>query len=1025
MGFPKWVGVCILVLASAGPKGVQGQHEEIRRLLTAANYAAAESQARSLVAALETSGPESLDLARALDLLVQALVEGGKPADPAALPSATRAVALTEKLTGPDDPAVANSLSNLGLVLRRQGKLEEARAAYERALRIREKTLGPEHPDVARILAALSALASNGGDFARARELGERAVQIAEKAGDPVNEAVAANNLALALFQLNDYTGSKQRLEQALHAYERALGPEHPEVGKTLSNLANVVSESGDLAEARRLYERAIAIQEKRQGPNHPDVALNVNNLGDVFYLLGDFDTSAAQFERALKVLEQTFGPQHTRVAMALGNLAQVRAAQGQRDEARALYSRALAIREKTLGPEHPSLVYTLTGFAELQARLAEREPARAMFNRALAIAERAFGPDHPVTALALQGRGDLELEEGKLTEAEASIGRALRIRTGLLGSNHPLVAESRASLALAFAKTGRAAEAFDAALESERVSQSHLEITAQALAERQALSYAAHRVSGADVALSILAAGAQADANTVRRSWDAVVRSRALVLEEMTWRRRLVATTNNTTVAARATELAAARQRVAGLLVRHAGDPASRDRIEQALAARDAAERALAEESVEFRAEQAQARTGIDEASASLPPQAALVAFVRFRRSTLAGEQSPREEYMAFVAGGGGKAPLAVPIGPARIVDERIREWRAAIATEIASGRPTQRAERLHAESGAAIRRVVWDPLRAALAGRTHVFIVPAGPLHLVNWAALPERNGKYLVEGPQLIHYLSSERDVSRPAIRTGEGLLLVDNPAFDTRTAAPTASAKRGAVAGPGACTGLESLQFDPLPATNREGAEITTLWRSLANDDGADRLTGAAATEAQVRARTPGNRVVHFATHGFFLGAWCRPATATTTARHPLVLAGLALAGANRREARAPADDGVLLAEEIVTLDLRGTEWAVLSACDTGAGVVAAGEELFGLRRAFQIAGARTVIVSLWPVDDETTRLWMDAVYRARFVENASTATAIRSATVKALAARRARGQSTHPAYWGAFVAAGGT
>ena len=88
MGFPKWVGVFLLVLASAGPRGFQDPHEEIRRLLTAANYAAAESRARALVGTLEGARPESLELARALDLLVQALVEGGKPADPVALPSA-------------------------------------------------------------------------------------------------------------------------------------------------------------------------------------------------------------------------------------------------------------------------------------------------------------------------------------------------------------------------------------------------------------------------------------------------------------------------------------------------------------------------------------------------------------------------------------------------------------------------------------------------------------------------------------------------------------------------------------------------------------------------------------------------------------------------------------------------------------------------------------------------------------------------------------------------------------------------
>jgi len=1028
--FAKWVGIALLVTTSAGPVSSQGEdeYEQIRRLLTAAHYADAEARARALVSALERKEPESLNLARALDLLVQSLVEGGKPADPAALPSATRAVALKEKVAGRDDPAVAVSLANLGLVLRRQGKLTDAAAAYERALRIREASLGPNHAEVARTLAALSALASNAGEFARARDLGDRAVRIAERTGDPIVEAVTANNLALALFQLNDYSGSRQRLEQALGAYERALGADHPEVGKTLSNLANVVGELGDLAEARRLYERSIAIQEKRQGPDHPDVALNVNNLGDIFFLVGDFESSAALFERALKVLEGAFGPQHTRVAMALGNLAQVRATQGQREEARALYSRALAIREKAVGPEHPSLVYTLTGFAELRAGLGERESARALFKRALAIAERGFGPDHPATALALQGLGDLQLDEGQLANAEQSIARALRIRSDLLGEDHPLVAESRTSLALVLAKTGRVDDALDAALTAERVAHSHVQITAQALAERQALSYAEHRVSGADVALSIIADQVERRGDDIRRTWDAVVRSRALVLEEMAWRQRLAATTSDATVLRLAHELAGSRQRLAGLLVRHAADPASRDRIERALAERDAAERALAEQSSDFRTEQAHARTGIAEAFSALPPRTALVAYVRFRRAPIAAVAGTGYEYLAFVVRSDSTNPVAIPLGRADAIDERIRRWRAAIATEIDAGRATLRAERVHRDLGAAVRRLVWDPVRRAAGEAARVFVVAAGPLHLVNLGALPNRDGKYLIESPQLIQYLSSERDIARPASAVGDGLLLVDNPTYQPRTAnVPARGVLSAGRAAPDRCNGLGSLTFEPLPASAREGEAVAALWRSLnagRGDAALVRLTGTAATEAQVRARIPGKRVVHFATHGFFLGAWCAPAAASALARHPLMLAGLALTGANKREARSAADDGMLLAEEIVALDLRGVEWAVLSACDTGTGVVAAGEELLGLRRAFQIAGARTVIVSLWPVDDETTRQWMDVVYRARFVEKTSTAYAIRTSTVKIIEARRARGQSTHPAHWGAFVAAGG-
>ena len=183
------------------------------------------------------------------------------------------------------------------------------------------------------------------------------------------------------------------------------------------------------------------------------------------------------------------------------------------------------------------------------------------------------------------------------------------------------------------------------------------------------------------------------------------------------------------------------------------------------------------------------------------------------------------------------------------------------------------------------------------------------------------------------------------------------------------------------------------------------------------------------------------MLHLATHGFFLGSTCRPAIGGTRAvgglaprlpsqtnaglaDNPLLLSGLALAGANRRAAAAPGDDdGILTGEEVAALNLGGVEWAVLSACDTGLGEVKAGEGVFGLRRAFQIAGARTVIMSLWSVDDDATRVWMRALYEGRLQKHLNTADAMQQASLSVLRARRARGESTHPFYWAGFVAAG--
>ena len=151
---------------------------------------------------------------------------------------------------------------------------------------------------------------------------------------------------------------------------------------------------------------------------------------------------------------------------------------------------------------------------------------------------------------------------------------------------------------------------------------------------------------------------------------------------------------------------------------------------------------------------------------------------------------------------------------------------------------------------------------------------------------------------------------------------------------------------------------------------------------------------------------------------------RRTSARIARENPLLLSGLILAGANHRNVAAPdQEDGVLTAEEVAALNLNGVEWAVLSGCDTGVGEVRAGEGVFGLRRAFQVAGARTVIMSLWPVEDQATRQWMTTLYEGRFIKNLSTVNAVREAGLAVLRERRAKGLSAHPFYWAAFVAAG--
>jgi CHAT domain-containing protein len=333
-------------------------------------------------------------------------------------------------------------------------------------------------------------------------------------------------------------------------------------------------------------------------------------------------------------------------------------------------------------------------------------------------------------------------------------------------------------------------------------------------------------------------------------------------------------------------------------------------------------------------------------------------------------------------------------------------------------------------------VRAGLWDPIARHLQGARRVFVVPDGVVHRVNFAALPDAGGRYLADSGPLVHRLAAERDLLPVDEAPGSGLLALGGADFDRASDGGTPWLAVADVGSRARSTVADSLRvrFDPLPQTAAEVADVATLWRAAGSGEVVER-TGAEASEAAFKTLAPTRRVLHVATHGFALGRPSNGAAIGTRGiggvgageraaprRATALLPGLALAGANVPQPR-DEEDGFLTAEEITSLDLTGAEWAVLSACETGLGDPDAAEAVQGLHRSFRRAGVRTVIMSLWMVDDQATRAWMQSLYAARLERKADTATAVQAATRASLADRRARGLDTHPFRWAAFIASG--
>lgn len=801
----------------------------------------------------------------------------------------------------------------------------------------------------------------------------------------------------------------------AVSLKERLYGPLDPRLALSLTQYATALRMAGRFSEAREAAERALLIYDSTFGPGDPETLNAVTNIATQLYETGDYAGCLPLFERVL-IARRSEPLEQNALAMALNDAGIVLWRLKEYGKARPLLEEALAIRERTLSPDSPFIAASLNNLVLVLKGLNEFRSALPLAERAQAIREKTLGPNHPRIAIGLNTLASLWRQAGELERARDLLERAFSITAAALGPEHPEMFTRQINLAEADATLGNRAVAFAGMLHADGMERAQIRLTVPGMAEREALAFASRHQEGEralDFLVSLAAASpalASDDQATIQATYDALIRGRALVFDEMAARRHTAAASQDPVLAARLEAVASSREKLSAMVVQGPGRlPADEFavKLRTARSSLEAAERQLAAASRSFRRELTGTQAGWSEVARQIPAGATLVSYVRYCRYQFTkDDESCDPHYAAFTSAAGHLR--MVDVGAASRIEAAIVAWRNEIdRVAAAAGVDDRRREAAYRVVAKELRRLVWDPLQLPAAGR--VFIVPDGQLYLVTMAALPDDRNGYLIDRPGSFHYLSTERDLVREPEPPGDGLLAVGDPDFERPQ-------NKQRLTRASSCQELSTLWFDRLPATAQEIRDVAAIW-NRAFGAREQPVSGAAATETVVKQRAAGRRVIHLATHGFFLTRQCpgRPGI-----ENPLLRAGLAFAGANPRTSR---DDGILTAEEIASLDLASVEWAVLSGCDTGAGEVTSGEGVFGLRRAFQNAGAHTVIMSLWPVDDQSARLWMTAAYTARFLENSDTAKAIESATRQVLRARRAAHESTHPFYWAPFIAAG--
>ena len=379
-----------------------------------------------------------------------------------AIKVAQQALALAERMLGPDHPDTLSGVNDLGVFYQAQGRMGEAEPLLKRAVAGREKALGPEDPATLMSIDFLGSLYLALGRYGEAEPLLKRAVATCEKTLEQDHPVMilSVNNLGVLYLKEGRYGEAEPLLKRGLAGYEQGLGPDHPATLRSVNNLAVLYQGQGRYIEAEPLLKRALAGYEKALGPEHPSTLLSVSNLGILNHTLGRDSEAEPLYKRALAGYEKALGREHPETLKSVNDLGSLFSAQGRYGEAEQLFRRALAGHEHVFGPEHPSTLMSLSNlglFYQAQDRYGESEP---LLKRALAGYEKTLGSEHRDTVTSANNLGLLYSGQGRYFEAEPLLKRAVEGHRKALGPEHQNTLRSINNLGLLYADQGRYSEA-------------------------------------------------------------------------------------------------------------------------------------------------------------------------------------------------------------------------------------------------------------------------------------------------------------------------------------------------------------------------------------------------------------------------------------------------------------------------------------------------------------------------------------------------------------------------------------
>jgi CHAT domain-containing protein len=886
----------------------------------------------------------------------------------------------------------------------------EAEKLFLEASALYEKVLGKESLKYATSLDCLATLNLRKNNFERAESYWLESISIQEKLQsiDPGNYIQSLSNLARLYASNNNYEKAEIFFLKILGVREKLFGKNHIDYAKGLINLGTLYHAMGDCKKAEPYFLEGIAIQAKVLGKEHLTYAGSITALAAVYVYLGNYKKAESLFLEGIRIMKNVSGKQDlSSIANSLINLANLYMNIDSFDKAEPLALEAKELTEKVQGKESPEYANILNALANIYLSTDKFEKAEQALIESIEILDKAIANKkyfysgnasiHSLYARSITTLGNLYLTTGNFVKAEPLLNKSKSINEKVEGKDNSDYTNVSRLLSRVYEAQNRFDMSEPLLTEVQSLSQKMLINSASFLSELELADYV---ISSQAISNDLLITLTERNVNGSELgilpslAFDQSLFYKGFVLNAA--ERLNLPSLIRPESAELAGKLKSYRRQLAA---EYAKPLDERNNVAELEAKANSAEKELARSAKGYADAIRQVKW--KDVKAVLKPSEAAIEFVHFKVNFSKERDSTLYAALLFIAGD--KQPQFIPLFEEKSLDSILQskgERRLEYVNDLYSF--NSRGAAVIEDKKRSLAELIFKPLENELTGIKTIYYSPSGLLHRINLDAIPLSETETLADRYNLVEMNSTRQLVIPTQIKNANNdAVLFGGIQFEKDTTVQNnepifASRSRGELSFNSIDSTLRGGSWNYLAGTEREVNAIEKLMITAGVK--VNLKKGYEATEESFKNiganNAPSPKILHIATHGYFFpdpkstakrsGLSGEQESVFKISDHPMLRSGLIMAGGNAawqgKQTLEGREDGILTAYEISQMNLSNTELVVLSACETGLGEIQGNEGVYGLQRAFKIAGAKYLIMSLWQVPDKQTSLLMTTFYK---------------------------------------------